>query len=379
MNTSTIYPEDDQFASPYEERMAFAFADAMERIEAGDVADSVLNGLDAAMAAELHSLLRVGEFLFAMQHAPLPVRSSEHLSKRRAHFIDQIALEKMRQEIDDASTVSAATRTAKPILQPAPARPKQRSQAGMAGWWNRAVEGFALGNLRLAPVVATLAIVFTSVFGLWRVSSASLPGDLTYPIKSWVTMMNLSFTAPDQRAASSQASAAAIQNDFTASAQRAQERATAGAEIAGVTHQESVFLVFDGFDGRLLKFGDIRVVPSWQPNPASESRSNMEIVGDLQPGAEVWLTVQILPGQADIVQGVRAEVKSESDQAAASDAATPVSCVASRPAGWKFHTVLRGETLSSLSESSGASERAIAGANCLDSDSIFAGQMLFLP
>jgi LysM repeat protein len=225
--------------------------------------------------------------------------------------------------------------------------------------------------------MVTLAFALSSVFGLWRVSTASLPGDLTYPIKAWVTMMNLSMTSPELRAQAAQANAAEIQSEFAESARRAQEKASTGAQIDGVTHQESVFLVFEGYDGRLLKFGDIRVLPSYQPDPADEARQPMEVEGNLQPGAQVWLTVQILPGQADIVQGVRAEV--QDGVPSAEKPATPVACTSSRPAGWVSHTVRRGDTLSALSQASGATVREIAGANCLDSEAIFAGQLLFLP
>lgn len=383
MNTSAIYSEDETFASMHEEQMANAFADAMARLETGDALDSILNAFEGAVARELRSLLQVGEVLFSMQHAPLPVRSTERLKKRRAHFLEQIALEQVRQEYESMPVAPAPPVEAVPALnRSGTSRKPSRSSSrlGSTGWWNRLQEGFAAGNLRLAPVIVTLVFALTSVFGLWRVSTASLPGDLTYPIKSWVTMMNLSFAPPNQRETVSRENAATIQEDFAASARRAQERATAGVEAGGVTHQESVFLVFEGFDGRLLKFGDIRVVPSYQPDPTDEARQEMAIDGNLQPGAEVWLTVQILPGQADIVQGVRAEVQSGSvGVSPVSDSATPIACTASRPAGWVNYTVQRGDSLAALGEASGASQRAIAGANCLDSDAIFVGQMLFLP
>jgi LysM repeat protein len=103
----------------------------------------------------------------------------------------------------------------------------------------------------------------------------------------------------------------------------------------------------------------------------------MVIEGDLQPGDQVWLTVQILPGQADVVQGVRAVVQAAEAETAPPPTAIP--CSPRRPAGWGNYTVQRGDTLSALSVRSNASIRQIAGANCLESDVIIRGQLLYLP
>jgi LysM repeat protein len=236
---------------------------------------------------------------------------------------------------------------------------------------------FTVGNMRLAPIAITLVLALTSALGLWQVSTASLPGDLTYPIKSWVKMMNLSMSDPARVGEVSAAAAETIQADFAESARRAAERKAAGEALDGIVHQESVYLVFEGYDGRLLKFGDIRVVPSWQPNVNDPASLPMVVEGDLQPGANVWLTVQILPGQADVVQGVRAEVQEAVTDSAPAPTAIP--CTPRRPAGWGNYTVQRGDTLSALAVRSNASVRQIAGANCLESDVIIRGQLLYLP
>jgi LysM repeat protein len=140
----------------------------------------------------------------------------------------------------------------------------------------------------------------------------------------------------------------------------------------------------------------------------------------------VWLTVQILPGQADLVQGVRADVQQPTgapiaaapvDQnlsAAAEDAAvdsfapagtplpagptatatpegvemlvlaaqegaTPVPCSPFLPPGWGAYTVQKGDHLTALARATGTTVREIAGANCLASDVIQIGQLLFVP
>lgn len=377
MKAGQLYPDDDHYESVFEERMADLFTESLARLEDGEPIESILASLPAQEAGEVGPMLMLVDGMTAMQHSPVPVRAPQRTAARRAEFFNQVALERSRREVE----LPAASRPA-PLqgarLSPAPsaARPQSQRPRGLLGLWGALQDALTVGQLRLAPLIATLAVAFGGALGLWRVTSASLPGDLTYPIKSWVQMMNLSLTAPEEREALAQEAAGDIQADFAESARRAQARATAGASLAGVTHQETVFLIFDGYDGRLLKFGDIRVVPSFQANPGDLAPTPMVIEGNLQPGSPVWLTVQILPGQAEVVQGVKAVVEAK-QQAAAEP--TPVVCTPQRPAGWGYYTVARGDTLAKLAESSGGSVREIAGANCLESDVIIAGQMLFLP
>ncbi len=379
MMASRIYPDDEQYESVFEERMADHFADAVARLEDGESIDSILASYPAQEAKELRGMLLINASMVAIQHAPLPIRSPQRQAARREQFMEQLLLERTRQELADPQLQAAATPAGYRMVAPAtrPQRRSQRNAEGPLGWWGRFQELFTVGNMRLAPIVLTLAIALTSALGLWQATNASLPGDLTYPIKSWVKMMNLSFSDPERVGAVSAAAAETIQADFAESALRAEELKAAGEALEGIVHQETVFLVFEGYEGRLLKFGDIRVVPSWQPDPNSPTSQPMVVEGDLQPGDQVWLTVQILPGQADVVQGVRAVVSESAPAAAPPPTAIP--CTPRRPAGWGNYTVQRGDTLSALSVRSDTSIRQIAGANCLDSDVIIRGQLLYLP
>ncbi len=380
---SRMYPDDEQYESVFEERMADHFADAVARLEDGELIDSILASYTAQEANELRGMLLISASMEAIQHAPLPIRSTARQALRREQFMDQLLLERTRQELAGPQLQAAATPAGYRMVDGA-RRPQRNGRTanadrdqGPLGWWGRLQDALTLGNMRLAPIVMTLGIALTSSLGLWQATNASLPGDLTYPIKAWVKMMNLSMSDPDRVGAVSAAASETIQADFAESARRAEERKAAGEALGALVHQESVFLVFEGYDGRLLKFGDIRVVPSWQPNPNDPASLPMTIEGDLQPGDQVWLTVQILPGQADVVQGVRAVVQeAESDTA---PAPTAIPCAPRRPAGWGNYTVQRGDTLSALSVRSNASVRQIAGANCLGSDVIIRGQLLYLP
>ncbi len=373
MMARRIYPDDEQYESVFEERMADQFADAMARLEEGESIDSILASYSAQEATELRGMLAVSNFMIAIQHTPLPIRNPQRQAVRREQFMDQLVLERTRQELADPEVQLAATPSGYRLTNTS--RRTDRSSRAPVGWWAALQQALTVGNMRLAPIAIMMTIALSSALGLWQVSNASLPGDLTYPIKAWVKMMNVSMSDRDNVGSVSAAAAETIQADFAESAKRAEDRKAAGAALGAIVHQESVFLLFEGYDGRLLKFGDIRVVPSYQPNPSDPASLPMEIVGDLQPGDQVWLTVQILPGQADVVQGVRAEVQ----DAAPAVAATAIPCTPRRPAGWANYTVVRGDTLSALSQRSGASIRQIAGANCLDSDVIIRGQLLFLP
>ncbi len=378
---SRMYPDDEQYESVFEERMADHFADAVARLEDGESVDSVLASYSAHEANELRGMLHISAHMAAIQHAPLPIRNPQRQVLRREQFMEQLLLERTRQELADPHVQATATPAGYRMAPPArrSERSKQAATArhGALGWWGALQELFTVGNMRLAPIAITLVLALTSALGLWQVSTASLPGDLTYPIKSWVKMMNLSMSDPARVGEVSAAAAETIQADFAESARRAAERKAAGEALDGIVHQESVYLVFEGYDGRLLKFGDIRVVPSWQPNVNDPASLPMVVEGDLQPGANVWLTVQILPGQADVVQGVRAEVQEAVTDSAPAPTAIP--CTPRRPAGWGNYTVQRGDTLSALAVRSNASVRQIAGANCLESDVIIRGQLLYLP
>lgn len=372
MNLHPHYPE-DEYISPAEEQAAELFAGALARLDAGESVESVLEGLPDSVAMELRAMLELGEFMMTMQELPLPVRTTSRVSARRNEFMNQVALEKTRQELE--LPLAAAT-PPRYIATPGAAPNRSRQSAG-ASWWRQLQEAFTFGNMRLAPILATLVIALTSVFGLWRVSIASLPGDLVYPIKAWMQMMNLSLASPENLEAAATEASATVQADIAESARRAEHNAANRATAIANVRQETVFLVFEGYDGKLLKFGDIRVVPSYQPTAGLDITAPMTIKGDLQPGAPVWLTIQILPGQADIVQGVLAEVQEA--EAPLAPQPTPIVCTPQRPAGWTNYTVARGDTLSALSQNTDVSIRAIAGANCLDSDVILAGQLLYLP
>lgn len=370
-----MYPDDEQYESVSEERMADHFADAVARLEDGESVDSILASYPAHEAKELRGMLHISEYMVAIQHAPLPIRNLQRQAVRREQFMDQLVLERTRQELAEPQMQAAATPSGYRLTTPA--RGAGRSTRAPLGWWGALQQALTVGNMRLAPVAITLTVALIAALGLWQATNASLPGDLTYPIKAWVKMMNISLSDPERLGAVSAAAAETIQADFAESARRAADREAAGASLDGVVRQESVFLLFEGYDGRLLKFGDIRVVPSWQPDPNDPASLPMVVEGDLQPGDQVWLTVQILPGQADVVQGVRAVVQAAAP--AAAPAATAIPCTARRPAGWGYYTVVRGDTLSALAKRSGTTVRKIAGANCLDSDVIIRGQLLFLP
>jgi len=437
-----LYRDDEPYESVTDHAMAELFAEALARLEEGETINAILAGLPPETASELHGMLLISQSLLAIQHAPLPARNPTRMRARRSEFINQIALEQTRQQVEHPEALPPApvySGYRPPTQTPAstnaaglqrlgarvpattattPPRTTGRPQPAQRSWLQRLADSLSTGRMRLMPLIVTLTIAAAAALGLAQATQASLPGDLTYPIKVWVQMMNLNLAAPEERAAVSQQAAQSLQADFALSAARAQQRASAGESLELVVQRESVSLVFEGYDGRLLKFGDIRVVPSYQPNPNDAATLPMEISGDLRPGALVRLTVQILPGQADLVQGVRAEVRQDASQSVQDapavgsadteataptapeaetatieaaptregaemlmprSGATPVPCTPKIPDGWGTYRVVRGDHLTSIARASATTVRAIAGANCLDSDVIITGQKLFVP
>lgn len=65
--------------------------------------------------------------------------------------------------------------------------------------------------------------------------------------------------------------------------------------------------------------------------------------------------------------------------ATATNTATPTSTPCGPPYGWQTYIVRRGDTLSIIGQMSGASISQLLLANCLESDTIFAGQSLYVP
>jgi LysM repeat protein len=144
--------------------------------------------------------------------------------------------------------------------------------------------------------------------------------------------------------------------------------------------------VYYGRNGRLLKVGGLTVMDRYQPDANLEVFKEMTIEGDLQPGARVDLTYQIMPGQSDTVQGIALTVVAPPNEAEIIEVDLPANelpqagaCSVSQPEGWVPYTVQSGDNLTFLANRGGTTVSKIAEVNCLESEVIVIGAKLLVP
>ncbi len=223
-----------------------------------------------------------------------------------------------------------------------------------------------------------IAAVYLATFWTVRTAQAALPGDAVYPLKQWMREQRLSLTPPDQRIQ-------VIADNEKELAQEAEKLATVqqtNPEARAMLALENTEpMVYHGRKGNLLMIGPFLVAPNYQPNAAAEDFAPMDIQGSLQPGAVVQLTYRVLPGNPNVVQGVRAVVV-DGPKPAPTPTAAPLrapSCQISLPGSWVPYVVRPGDTMDRLAHRSGASILAIMDVNCLETASLTGVSQVYLP
>jgi LysM repeat protein len=144
--------------------------------------------------------------------------------------------------------------------------------------------------------------------------------------------------------------------------------------------------IYYGRTGNLLKVGGLKVIDQYQPDANIEVFKPMTIEGDLQPGAQVNVVYQIMPGQSATVQGIALTVVAPPNEEEVIEVDVPASelqeagaCTVSQPEGWVAHTVLPGDNLTFLATRGGTTVNQIAEVNCLGSEIIVIGTQLYVP
>jgi hypothetical protein len=383
--------DDEQYRNEREAELGELFADALTRIEAGETTDVILATCPNEHRAQLRSMLLLGEALFAQQHAPMPTRSTARRTAQRQAFLQQIPQVRAEQMPAPAAASAAAIDSAMPAPTPKGTMPPNRFNLGqwLADGWSRIQEATTARGYSLAPLLATLLIALIASLATVQVTQAAVPGDLTYRVKDWARSAELVLTPPDLRQPVVERREREFEQEVAIVAQRNEQRTNA--DLNRLVVQETLTLPFRGFNGRTLAFGDLTVFPSYQPNANDlVTRNPMTFDGELVEGALVELTVLILPGRTDFVQGVYAKVIAPpptlTPAPEAAPSALPVStrpalppCTPLRPAGWATYTVLSGDTISRLAGLAEVDIRQVSGVNCLESEFISSGQTIYLP
>ncbi len=402
------------------------FADAIERVEAGESISDVLISIPESLRQEMSEMLDVFSVTQQIRNAPIPPLSPTASAQGRQDFLAAAAV--MRTE-----SANETTKQEGPII------------GLLAALWIGLQSLFDRPGMRLAPIGLALGIALVSSAAIIDTLRSGLPGDLLYPINEWVAYQQYEMAREEQKDEILDRQAREIAREIMLVADREADNNSAVIEASAVLRLNEIGM-------RRYKVGEISVAPQYQKNANVEIYSPMEIEGNLEEGSVVLLVYRILPGQTGgegpaLVQGVSmkvldapalepepeaapdsdaqeltdqelnddveddtssdglaseeqtaedeknpnvAEVADHTPEPSASTArpgqSTPPgrgpiagpSCGNSIPAGWKLRTVVRGDTLSGIAKD-GTVVGELKRANCLDDDKIIAGETIWAP
>jgi LysM repeat protein len=343
------------------------FEEAVGRLEAGEPIDQIVASYPTVAYHELHEMLMIVSATQSMQGAPIPRPSAAKQQAAKLNFLAAAA--EMRAKSEPAAVARVAAR--RKLRQPTLFEQLQEAFQSI----------FNLRTLRLAPLVLTLAIVLISTSTLVAMAQASVPGDLAYSVKQWIRKQELELSPPAIRELVRQEQERALAEDV--------KRAAARADNNSAVIQAEASQIFYGRTGRLLKIGAITVLDRYQPDANIESFKPMSIAGDLEPGAQVALVYQILPGQSETVQGIALTVIAppvlelpggtvdQPAQLPTGEATTR--CTVTQPEGWAAYQVRAGDNLSFIARRGSTTIDDLMKVNCLNSETILIGSTLYVP
>jgi hypothetical protein len=354
------------------------FAEAVERLKAGEPLAAVVAAYPADVQAELRELLTIVELTEGVAVEPLPQRSPRQRALARAQFLQQAGA--LRTEAEETLGPQALAAGTPAGTRPGSASPARNARPQLS-WRERLAVGwgsfFDAPLLRLAPLAAVVAAVTLATFWTVRTAEAALPGDAVYPLKQWVREQRVNLAPPGERERAIRTNEDEVRAEVNTIATTMETRRDARAALSA-EHSEP--LVFYGRRGNLLLIGPFLVAPNYQPDPTDEDVVPMVIKGELLPGATVQLTYKVLPGNPNVVQGVAATVIGE-PQPTPAPTATPRPASACRrtiPSDWVPYPVRAGDTLSALASRTGASAGTIGRVNCV-AGSLIAGSTIYVP
>ncbi len=349
------------------------FEEAVGRLEDGESIEAIVAAYPYADADELRDELHIVQLALEVQHEPVPQPIASTRMAAKQSFLAAASEIRSREE---AAHAYRPVRIAEPPRRAIPAS-TEPDPSFLQRILDALQSTFSMKTMRLAPIIALLAIVLLTGSSLVVMAQSSVPGDATYSFKQWMRKQELQLSRPDQRDIVRQAQEQELASDVA----KAAERADANSAVIQAEDTQ----IFYGKSGRLLKIGGLTVMDRYQPNANEEVFRPMEVDGDLAPGAKVGLVYQIMPGQSDTVQGISLVVL-----AAPAETATPaptadeqevgvVGCNVAQPEGWVEYTVVPGDNLSYIARRGAVDVNDIVTANCLNGETIVIDQVLYVP
>ena len=336
------------------------FAEAVERLLAGEPIDQIAARYPAALRVELRGMLSVVELAEQVAAATPPRSLPANRLGARLAFAQRAAELRAERGGGQASAVA-------------------RPPAAFGGHWLRTFGAQPAWRplFRLAPLTLLLAMLYLLTFVVVATAQESLPDDLVYPMKMWILEQRVA-TAPAEERAAVRWQADASQAEDVARLAEELQVAQSSAKVTAVSYQQ-----FRGFDGEQLLIGDLKVIPWYQTEAGgSEEWLPLTVEGELLPGADVMLRYQVVPGASDVVQGMVLRLVRAPQLPTPLPSPTPVrssGCQRLRPAGWVEYIVRSGETLSEIAVRSRGTGEELRSVNCLTNGGLQAGMKILVP
>lgn len=355
------------------------FAKAIERVEAGETVEAVLDTAPEPLRAELREVLLLISATHHLQRAPVPQPAAPRRAERKRAFLEAAATMKA------ASTLSS-TPVVAPLPKPRPVQVKAPWWTELANFWRDLQVSFTAPNLRLAPLLTIIAVVYLGAFGFVRAARATAIGEPAYVVKQWMRVQKFNLSSTAQRPYVYQENVEGIIADIANSAANLQVNQPAGEQAAPAEPLRSTeSLVFDGFVSDYLISGNLRILMRYQPDLTKDEYTATFIPVPPGEGQFVDITFQIVPDQAagngsTILQAISVivpDTQPEMDPtptpaATATPLPTATPCQPYLPAGWIRYSVPAGDTLSAIAARTGTTVAELQRVNCIFNANVLA-------
>jgi LysM repeat protein len=354
------------------------FAEAADRLQGGETAERIIADYPLEVRAELQALLAVVELAEQVAAIAPPQPLPLNRFAARISFAQRAA--ELRAEFEASQSALGAANTAV-SSQPAIAARTTGRQDRLRAWWRQFAGLWAAPApapmMRFAPLALLLAMVYVLTSTVVVAAKESLPGNPVYPVKVWMLEQGVATAPVQQKAEARWLVDRALAGDVARLAEQLQ--ATPDAAPVSVESIQQ----FRGFDEDQLLIGDLRVIPWHQPAGAGpDDWFPITIEGALEPGATVLLRYQVVPGAANVVQGIELTVLQSLAMPTPSPTSAPatgVHCQRIQAPNWVAYIVKPGESLSDIATRSQTSVTELRRVNCLTDGSVRAGTTIFVP
>jgi LysM repeat protein len=360
------------------------FAKAIERVEAGETVEAVLATAPEPLRAELREVLLLVSATHHLQRAPVPQPAAPRRAERKRAFLEAAAAMKAASTL---SPTPVTTSGPTPMPKPHAVQTKAPWWAALANFWHDLQASFTAPNLRLAPLLTMIAVVYLAAFGFNRAASAATIGDPAYVVKQWMRDQKFNLSSEAQRPYVYVENVRELIADLNATSVNLQNDPPLTPKTPP---QSTERIVFGGFAGDYLVSGDLRILMRYQPDLATETYVATAIPVTPGVGQFVEVTFQIVPtndansGTPFILQGISVIVPDVQPEMAPTPEATAtptaIPCQPYLPDGWIPYSVRAGDTLSAIAERTGTTVAQLQRANCLlNADVIPAGKSINAP